>query len=291
MEQIISNGMKKKVFEFSLAVYRVTDLFPVGEVLKRQTREIANELLREISELEAKESIDTTLLKRVVGKMLVVKNFLLLAKYNNFVRPVNVDVLLKELSFFESFFLRQLQYQTDPFWQEIGVEKKNDFPQGKPENEGAKTGLGEKTMASELADTAVNPVRDNLSRGGYIHPEEEKISNGVKEKIQENIHISEQKIPPLEKEQEESFIKVFGQKSEEKKVEIAVNTGYSERQRAILDYLRAKKIAKANDLAVIFSNRFSLKTLQRDLVRLIENKAIERKGDKRWATYIINEKD
>ncbi len=182
---IISQEMKRKVFEFSLAVYRVTDLFPMGEVLKRQTREIANELLREISELEVKESVDIALVKRIVGKMLVLKNFLLLAKYNNFVRPLNVDVLLKELSFFESFFLRQLQYQIDPFWQEQGAEKKNDFLPGEPKKEVIKEKLDKKLTTPELVYAT------------------------VREKTQDSVYISEQKIPSFEKKQEESLRKVF----------------------------------------------------------------------------------
>ncbi len=259
----ISQEMKKKVFEFSLAVYRVTNLFPMGEVLKRQTREIANELLREISELETKEGFDIGIIKRIVGKMLVLKNFLLLAKYNNFVRPLNVDVLLKELSFFESFFLRQLQYQNDPFWHENEmVDKKNNFSAGEPKKEVIKEKLDKKVTTPELVYAT------------------------VREKIQDSVYVSGQKIPSFEKKQEESLRKVFGQKTEEGVAGMDGND-YSERQRAILDYLRAKKMAKANDLAVIFSNRFSLKTLQRDLAGLIEGKVIERRGDKRWAVYMM----
>lgn len=228
----ISQEMKRKVFEFSLAVYRVTDLFPMGEALKRQTREIANELLREISELEAKESFDVVAVKRIIGKMLVLKNFLLLAKYNSFVRPVNVDVLLKELSFFESFFMRQLQYQNGSF-----------------ENE---------TKESEKKEESFKAV----------------FKQDVKSVFTDAGGIAEQKSAEREE-------KPIGNN----------NNGGSERQRAILDYLRAKKTAKANDLAIIFSNRFSLKTLQRDLALLIENKTVEKKGDKRWATYMIRERE
>ncbi|MBU6415485.1 hypothetical protein KGQ34_04585, partial [Patescibacteria group bacterium] len=103
-------------------------------------------------------------------------------------------------------------------------------------------------------------------------------------------------------EKEESFKSVFHQDSKsasgiaeqkyperEEKPTRNSNNGCLDRQQAILDYLRAKKTAKANDLAIMFSNRFSLKTLQRDLALLIENKAIEKRGDKRWAIYMIRE--
>ncbi|MBI2639348.1 MAG: hypothetical protein HYW90_00435 [Candidatus Sungbacteria bacterium] len=60
------------------------------------------------------------------------------------------------------------------------------------------------------------------------------------------------------------------------------------RQTAIIDYLRVNNEAKINDLTTIFSNRFSVKTLQRDLARLMLDRRIVRQGDKRWAVYKLN---
>lgn len=63
----------------------------------------------------------------------------------------------------------------------------------------------------------------------------------------------------------------------------------NDRQAAIIDYLRANNEAKINDLTIIFSNRFSVKTLQRDLARLMLDRKIVRQGDKRWAVYRLSE--
>ncbi|MFY9462529.1 MAG: hypothetical protein WAP51_05025, partial [Candidatus Sungiibacteriota bacterium] len=67
------------------------------------------------------------------------------------------------------------------------------------------------------------------------------------------------------------------------------DNGINERQGAIIGYLKANKEARMTDLVTIFSNRFSIKTLQRDLARLITNGEVLRQGDKRWAVYRLNE--
>ena len=41
-QKTMTSEMNRKIFELTLAVYRVTDLFPESEVLKRQVREKAN---------------------------------------------------------------------------------------------------------------------------------------------------------------------------------------------------------------------------------------------------------
>ena len=66
------------------------------------------------------------------------------------------------------------------------------------------------------------------------------------------------------------------------------DNGINERQGAIIGYLKANKEARMTDLVTIFSNRFSIKTLQRDLARLITNGDVVRQGDKRWAVYRLN---
>lgn len=65
-------------------------------------------------------------------------------------------------------------------------------------------------------------------------------------------------------------------------------TGINERQEAILGYLRKNREARMSDFVTIFSNRFSMKTIQRDLVRLITIGSVEKDGDKRWAVYRLN---
>ena len=50
----MSNEMNRKIFELTLAVYRVTDIFPKDEVLKRQIRERANEVLGLVCEYDGK---------------------------------------------------------------------------------------------------------------------------------------------------------------------------------------------------------------------------------------------
>lgn len=61
-----------------------------------------------------------------------------------------------------------------------------------------------------------------------------------------------------------------------------------DRKDKIVQYLKEKKEARMVDIASLFREQFSLKTLQRDLSQLIENGKVARRGDKRWAIYYLS---
>ncbi|MBI2637355.1 MAG: hypothetical protein HYW88_00505 [Candidatus Sungbacteria bacterium] len=76
-------------------------------------------------------------------------------------------------------------------------------------------------------------------------------------------------------------------KEERQETRISASEFFNDRQKTILDYIRSNQQVRSTDLATIFANRFSIKTLQRDLASLISQNAIEKEGDKRWAIYRI----
>lgn len=105
----ISKEMKRKIFELTLALYRVTDFFSSEEILKKQLRQKANEILGLIAEYSVNHQSKSEIYN-ILAKIKSVKSYLALAKHNKFVKPINVAVLEREYDFFENFFERELDY-------------------------------------------------------------------------------------------------------------------------------------------------------------------------------------
>lgn len=75
-------------------------------------------------------------------------------------------------------------------------------------------------------------------------------------------------------------------KPQEEAVEINA-TEVNERQKMIIEYLRAAGSARAPDFMKTFSS-ISSKTIQRDLQDLVSKKRLQKLGEKRWTTYFIS---
>lgn len=87
--------LEQKVFELTLALYRVTDFFPPGEALRKHLREKANEIFGGISEYrhgldQEREAVV------MLGKIESVKGYLQIARSMRFVKPINLTVLERE---------------------------------------------------------------------------------------------------------------------------------------------------------------------------------------------------
>lgn len=105
----ISKEMKRKIFELTLALYRVTDFFPSEEILKKQLRQKGNEIIGLIAEYSINHQSSGEIYN-ILAKIKAVKGYLSLAKHNKLAKPINVAVLEREYGFFENFFERELDY-------------------------------------------------------------------------------------------------------------------------------------------------------------------------------------
>lgn len=94
--------VQRRVFELTLALYRVTDFFPQGEVLRKNLREKANEIFGFITEYGySGGEQDATF---ILSKIQSVGGYLELARSLRFVRPINITVLEREYNFLADFF-------------------------------------------------------------------------------------------------------------------------------------------------------------------------------------------
>lgn len=102
-----SPELHRKTFELTLALYRVTDFFPQGEILKRQLREKANEIFGNVTEYgytDGREQEPLILLAKVE----TMKGYLRVARSMRLVRPINLTILEREYEFLEHFFKQEL---------------------------------------------------------------------------------------------------------------------------------------------------------------------------------------
>ncbi len=219
-------ALQKKIFDLTLALYRVTDFFPRDEALRRQLREKGNEIFSLVGEFNFSRNPVGDLVG-VISKLQVMKGYLELAQSLNFVRPINSAILSREYSFFEGFFTAKLTAS-------IGANQ--DTSGRKEKTTGAQIGqeLEELPTWSEFATEKVVPKSAKVAAS-----EVKSLANDL-----------------------------------------------NERQRKILEHLRALKTAKISDFFSVFSD-ISSKTIQRDLQDLVEKKMLNKEGEKRWTIYTL----
>ena len=102
-----SQELHRKTFELTLALYRVTDFFPQGEVLKRQLREKANEIFGNVTEYKYADSREHGVLS-LLAKVETMKGYLRVAAAMRLVRPINLTILEREYELLEHFLKQEL---------------------------------------------------------------------------------------------------------------------------------------------------------------------------------------
>ncbi len=107
-ETKMPNEIHRRVFELTLALYRVTDFFPQNEALRKNLREKANEIFGAISEYGHSNGQEGDTVS-VIVKIQSIKGFLGLSRSMRFVKPINLAVLEREYDFLANFFSRELE--------------------------------------------------------------------------------------------------------------------------------------------------------------------------------------
>ena len=108
LEVKIPHQVNHHLLELTLALYRVTNLFPSTEVLKCQIREKANEIFEDVAECGE----DRTFAKdavRILGKIETIKGYLKIAVAMRFVLPMNLMVLEREYNHIADYFSQELE--------------------------------------------------------------------------------------------------------------------------------------------------------------------------------------
>lgn len=107
MDSRIPKELQRKLFELTLAVYRVTDFFPQGEALRKHLREKANEIFGLASEYGYSPDSEREAVM-VLAKIESIRGYIGIARSLRFVRPINLTVLEREYDVLAGFFVGEL---------------------------------------------------------------------------------------------------------------------------------------------------------------------------------------
>ena len=261
--------MKRKIFELSVAVYRVTDHFPREEAIKQQLRRAANDIMAGVIEYDFFPG-DIARTRTIQAEIQTLRPLLGVAKLNDFVKAINIEVLDREYSFFYGYFEREGEMSHKSRENKATVQK--DMPIISDMSHAANE---EQCVVADTKGTveAVSPAQDHSVPGPKKAFVEKSITFSERISVNGNGNEAEHQ---HEREKVPENIQKAG------------IDAYNERQRSIINHIKANQSVKSTDLSTIFSNRFSIKTLQRDLAFLMERRIIHREGDKRWAVYKLH---
>jgi hypothetical protein len=107
------SDLQKKCFELSLAIYRLTKLFPENEVLANQIKELANEITADVLIAGAGGGTIGVGIDLKIEKMIV---YFQIAKEQSWTNPENFEALTKHYRWLK-FYLRDYKEMVSPFFQ------------------------------------------------------------------------------------------------------------------------------------------------------------------------------
>lgn len=108
-----SKEIQRKVFDLTLALYRVTDFFPQGEALRRHLREKAGDILGRVTEYNVSEEKEREALG-ILSKLESIRGYLGIAKSLRFVRPINIAILEREYNNLAEYFSKEAAKAGEP---------------------------------------------------------------------------------------------------------------------------------------------------------------------------------
>lgn len=178
MDAKLPKEIQKKVFELTLAVYRVTDFFPQNEALRRHIREKANDVFGMCSEYSFSLSggEDSVM---VLAKIESLKGYLNIARSLRYVKPINLSILEREYEYIAGFFTQELGKREDLHtWEEFAKKEKDISPKDK----GIVVSDKPKSVINQAPKTPV--VRET---SGGVNERQERILAYIKEASQAKI--------------------------------------------------------------------------------------------------------
>lgn len=266
----IFSELQRKIFDLTLALYRVTDFFPKGEILRKSLREKANEIFSRVTEY-AYGDLHNGDVVAILGRIEAIKGYLELARSLKLVRPINITVLEREYTSLADFF--------DPVRDLVNTEtisKDNSAIKRTP------TGVN----SFRISNGVEKELDTNRREEATTHPE--TLSTWDEFAPKDGISDAETDVKDKKTNQVEN---VLSESNQAEKIIAGSFVGISEvisdRQKQILEHLKVSSQAKISDFYTAFSN-LSSKTIQRDLQDLVGKNILKKDGEKRWTVYSLN---
>lgn len=245
-----------KIFELTLALYRVTDFFPQGEVLRKNVREKANEIFGSITEYGYSPAPEREAAS-IIAKIGSIKGFLTIVRSMRLVNPVNILVLEREYSALGNFFTKELEGEKQP------ETKDAVTPVHASERSGRDS--GSRPITAEALPTWNEFSLAGESDKGHFNDKGQTLHSKRTE--------SQPSTPKINRTAQGGLR--------------PISEILNERQKKIVEHLKDRDQAKISDFYSFF-NDISSKTIQRDLQDLVSRNMLKKEGEKRWTVYSLN---
>lgn len=300
----ITQELQQKVFELTLALYRVTDFFPQGEALRKHLREKANEIFGAVSEFNFSPEPDRNAIF-LTAKIEAMKGYLALARSLRFVKPINLSILEREYAFLLQFFM--------PIYTENSGFQTRDEEVRSPIVDNISPATGEDQIELVQETKEAEAIRAEEKLHDLPKWEDFTAKDAPEIKLEEHTPPRTNEVNPVGEltRSIEPHVRIEptvdhavshvefsnGVKESEETERVPYKNGLSsishdinERQKKILEHMRDVPEAKISDFYSVFSE-ISSKTIQRDLQDLVVRNVLKKEGDKRWTIYSLNMSD
>lgn len=264
-----------KVGKITEALYRVTDLFSDEEPLKWLLRKQGVQIFNNLQALEGLDlharvkNIDAA--SQVISRIL---GALELSSAGTFISGLNFEVLRREYSALHNFIdgkKESLLPQPIGFFADLGKPTPIFFGELSPSPSDLKTSS---VVAAEGAEIIKGHISDNGQDGV-------KNSNGLRKELMDMRNLTQTKESKIDANHERDYISGTDNNidnNNESDIKL-------DRQQKIFEFIRHNGWVGVGEVAKIFTDSISEKTIQRDLMFMADSGILRKAGDKRWRRY------
>ena len=250
-------SVSKKAEKITTAIYMVTDFIPNNDPLKNRIREISLSMISDTRKMSYSLTGDLYFqLSRVIASAWEIVSVMEVAVVVGFISDMNYQILKNALIDFISDLRNRQRIE--------GFSKIHDmkFIQGT---------AGDIRLKSDffrVTDSDMERVKEEV-----LKPEAEDTFKDSSYRTFYKGQTEDNKMSFIKNEQKELINKAKS------------NPKLNERKDKIYALVKEKKDISITDI-VSFFKEYSQKTIQRDLVSLVEEGRIKKVGDKRWSRYL-----
>lgn len=258
------------------ALYMLTSLLDTHDPLGLTIRQKGTEALILINNYIPVFNKKTQLLNEFYYKLNELNSYIDVAHKNNFFSDMNYNVIHNELIHFSNEIVTRVQNNNTDDRHISSIT--NLFKDHKA------SGYGESTPTTNRDNDFSANAPENRVKEKNSESDNNNNNNNVSESIKDTPVFVAKSTEP-KKVQIRNFIKKTPVPIRKKAVRKPKSNEAKElRKENILKILKQKKDASINDICLLFKD-CSSKTIQRDLIELIDENKVIKEGSRRWSTY------
>lgn len=274
----------KKTEKIVTAIYLISQFLKDNENLKKDIRDEANQLLKNVSLIAYQKDLNDIFVfyKNSLDNVSILISFLTVAKDANLISKMNTEIVIDGLRILENILIKK---QFNLAKENLYINEEEDLMNLIKEKENLKINLNtsfdvltERNKNTEDEDAKIYKKEKTVSVGNTVY--KGQYSESIKD-TNNNLNPNEDKTSTIRyspkdiKTKKDNFSKK--PKNQDRK---------ENRREQILALFAKGTEVSINDISKKIIG-CSVKTIQRELNDLLEEKKILRIGEKRWSKYIL----